>query len=95
MVSYINASPTDFAKTLTGKNQDFKFEVVNVEHPDHEKEKEEEEELDPEVKPSLNNTFADTEKDKMSVYSNYNVATSRKDKNFIMYYDAYKERYVI
>lgn len=67
-----------------------------MENSDHETQKDQEADLGPKFKPSLDNTFADTERDKMSAYSNYNVATSRKDNNnFIMYYDAYKDRYVI
>ena len=68
MVSYINASPLEFVKTLTGPTENFRY---NISFNDEEEAGDDGKEKDP-ANDELNDTLgADTIKSKVSVFSNY------------------------
>ena len=97
MVSYINASPLEFVKTLTGSTDNFRYNIsFNEELEADEEAKEKEAEV------NLDDTLgADTIKSKVSVFSNYsnfhNAAPleGKKEDKFTIFFDQLKDRYVI
>jgi len=69
MVSYINASPLEFVKTLTGPTENFRY---NISFNDEKEAEEDGKEKDLAVNNDFNDTLgADTIKSKVSVFSNY------------------------
>jgi hypothetical protein len=97
MVSYINASPLEFVKTLTGSTENFRY---NISFND---ELEAEENAQEQHVENLDDTLgADTIKSKVSVFSAYSnfhqaplVEGREKDDKFIIFFDQLKDRYII